>query len=269
MKGIRHFILWVAVAAAVGPTASTAQQEPSEPLFTGADAVWAAGFAAGTLALAPLDVEIAAAVQDSALQERRVLSFAAGGLRLLGFPGSILVTGGMYALGRLADRPVLADMGLHSAGAIAIATAVTLGTKSLAGRARPYADPENPFDFELGRGWMNDHYQSFPSAHAAAAFATAAAVTAEVDERWPDAELVVGSALFGAAALVGASRLYHNVHWASDVVIGAGIGTFAGWKMVGYTHSNPENPVDRWLLGVTISPSPQGSAARLWIAPVF
>jgi membrane-associated phospholipid phosphatase len=254
------------------PVALSAQEsggEEGEPLFTARDALWAGGFAAGTLLVAPLDIEIAEAVRDSLLQKNRWISTSAGGLRLLGFPGSVLVTGGMYAAGRLTDRPVLADMGLHSAQAILIATAITLGTKSLAGRARPYTDPQNPLNFKLGRGWRNDPYQSFPSGHTTAAFATAAAITAEVEHRWPDSELVVGTALFGAAALIGVSRLYHNVHWASDAAVGAGIGSFAGWKVVQYTHSNPDNRMDRWLLGVTISPAPGGRTARLWIAPAF
>lgn len=261
---------WVAAATPIVPTVTAAQEgggDAGEPLFTGKDALWAGGFAAGTLLLAPLDVEIAEAVRDSLLLENRWIANTASGLRFLGFPGSVLVTGGMYAVGRLADRPVLADMGLHSAEAIAIATAITLGTKSLAGRARPYADPAKPLNFKLGRGWRNDRYQSFPSGHTTAAFATAAAITKEVERHWPDSEIAVGTALFSAATLVGVSRLYHNVHWASDAAVGAAIGTFAGWKIVRYTHSHPKNRVDRWLLGVTISPVPGGRMARIWIAP--
>ena len=94
-------------------------------------------------------------------------------------------------------------------------------------------------------------------------------MTAEIGERWPGSELVAGTALFGAATLVGASRLYHNVHWASDTVVGAAIGTFAGWKVVRYTHTNPDNRVDRWFLGATIAPSPAGRTVRLWLAPAF
>lgn len=260
-------LLCAAALAAPHPAVAQEGGGGSTPLFTGEDALWAGGFAAGALLLAPLDVRIALAVRDSALQQNLWVSRPAGGLRLLGVPGSMLAAGGMYAVGRLADRPALADVGLHSGGAIVIATAVTLGTKMLAGRARPYADPENPLDFGLGRGFTSDAFQSLPSGHATAAFATAAAITAEVEHHWPGAEAAVGVGLFSAAALVGVSRLYHNVHWASDTVVGAGIGTFAGWKVVRYMHGNPENRIDRWLLGVTIAPGPGGREARLWIAP--
>src|SRR5690606_6901193 len=101
----------------------------------------------------------------------------------------------------------------------------------------------------------------------AAAFAAAAVITGEVQRHWPESEGAVGAALFGTAAVVGASRIYHNAHWASDVVIGAGIGTFAGWKVVQYTHAHPDNRLDSWLLGVTIAPESGGHSVRFWMAP--
>lgn len=265
----RWLTCWLVASVALWPVAASAQSGGGETLFTSRDAVWAAGFTAGTLVLAPLDVSIAAAVRDSAFQQQPLISLSAGGLRLLGLPGTFLITGGMYVLGRLTDRPVLADIGLHSGEAVALATAITLGTKTLAGRARPYTDEENSLNFGLGRGWRNDAYQSLPSGHATVAFATAAAITAEVEERWPESELAVGGALFSAATLVGVSRLYHNVHWATDVMLAAGIGTFAGWKTTRYAHRSPDNRIDRWLLGVTLSPSPAGTSARLWLLPAF
>lgn len=248
-------------------TAGEGATGASAPLFTSGDALWLGGFAAGALLLAPLDVAIAKAVRDSALQKNPWVSRPAGALRLLGIPGSVLATGGMYAAGRLADRPALADAGLHAGGAIVLATAVTLGTKMLAGRARPYADPDDPLDFGLGRGFRDDAYQSLPSGHATAAFAAAAAITAEVGHHWPDAELAAGTALFGTAALVGVSRLYHNVHWASDAAVGAGVGTLLGWNVVQYMHANPDNQIDRWMLGMTLSPGAAAGTASLWIAP--
>ena len=54
--------------------------------------------------------------------------------------------------------------------------------------------------------------------------------------------------LYGGAALVGASRVYENEHWASDVLAGAAIGTFSGWKVVRYNHAHPGNRVDRLFL---------------------
>jgi hypothetical protein len=48
--------------------------------------------------------------------------------------------------------------------------------------------------------------------------------------------------------------MYHNRHWASDVVMGAAIGTFTGRKIVQYAHGHPDNRLDRILLRVSVVP---------------
>jgi membrane-associated phospholipid phosphatase len=245
----------------------SARASGGEPLFGARDALWAGGFVLGTLALAPVDVHVAAAVQDSALQDNLWIRRVADGLEFLGWPGATLVTAGMYAAGRLTDQPTLADMGLHTLEAVVLAEAVTAATKVLAGRARPHVNVRDPHNFRFARGIGGDAYQSFPSGHTTAAFATASAITAELALRSPGLEVPVGVALYGAATLIGISRLYHNQHWASDVMMGAAIGSFGGWKVVQYTHDNPDNRVDRWLLGVSLVPTERGRVARFWIAP--
>jgi hypothetical protein len=42
--------------------------------------------------------------------------------------------------------------------------------------------------------------------------------------------------------------------------MGAAIGTFAGHKVVRYHHSHPDNVIDKFLLGATIVPMPDGLA---------
>jgi membrane-associated phospholipid phosphatase len=103
-----------------------------------------------------------------------------------------------------------------------------------------------------------------PSGHTTAAFAAASAATAEVGAHWPRHRTAVGITLYTAAGLVGLSRMYNNQHWASDVVVGAAVGTFSGWKVVGYTHAHPNNPVDRILLGTRVAPSPTGGVTLTW-----
>ena len=248
------------------PLLAQSREGSAEPLFVSEDAYFAGAFVLGTVAMAPLDIRLAEAIRDSVPQSNRVLRLGAGGFRLLGFPGSVLVTGGLYAAGRLADRPRLADIGLHASEAILVGQAVNATLKLLAGRARPLRDPENPFNFGLGRGLEGDEYQSFPSGHTAAAFATAAALTHEIAEDDPDAKLLAGALLYTGAGLVGISRMYENWHWASDVVMGAAIGSFAGWKTVRFTHSRPGNAGDRWLLSVSVASDLRGPL-RLLIVP--
>lgn len=238
-------VLLCALGTAV-PAGATAQER--EPLFSGEDLLWLGGFAAGAAALAPLDVYVAREIQDSIPQANRVLRFSAGAFRILGFPGTLAITGGLYAGGLLLDGPGVAAAGLHATEAVLIAEAATFLAKGLVGRARPFLDPAAPFDVRLGRGFTHDRYQAFPSGHTSAAFATASALTTEIGYRAPAMKTWSGVVMYSAATLVGVSRMYHNAHWTTDVLVGAALGTFAGWKVVRYHHTRPDNFIDRALL---------------------
>ncbi len=85
------------------------------------------------------------------------------------------------------------------------------------------------------------------------AFAAAAAVTAETRHWWGDRYTwAVAPLMYGGATMVGISRMHSNKHWASDVIMGAAIGTFAGLKTVRYHHSHPGNRIDDWMLAGSI-----------------
>ncbi len=67
-----------------------------------------------------------------------------------------------------------------------------------------------------------DHsaYNSFPSGHTAAAFATAEFLMQEYKHQ----SVWYGVGGYVVAATVGYLRLYNNKHWANDVIAGAGVG---------------------------------------------
>ena len=90
------------------------------------------------------------------------------------------------------------------------ATLTVEGIKRLVPRTRPDGDqkPSNA---------------SFPSSHAAGAFALATVFTRRWRKLWP--------LWFLAAALVAFSRLYLNRHFLSDVVVGAMIGLGWAWAL--------------------------------------
>ena len=106
-----------------------------------------------------------------------------------------------------------------------VAGGITLALKKTLGRSRPDAE-HGTFHFSpFGGG------NSFPSGHATQAFAVASVIAAHYDDNpWVD------TAVYGAAALVGVSRLNHNKHYLSDVLAGAIIGHFVGRAVV---HSRP------------------------------
>lgn len=228
-----------------------------DPLFTQRDAWLAGGFVLGTVALFPLDKYAAKEIQRPRNQANRFFRHEATNVRLI-TEHAYWIGGGLYVAGRLAGNERMADLGWHGTEAIAVGMGITTLGKILAGRARPLVNIEDPTNFKFGRGLKQENYRSFPSGHTLTAFAAASAVTAETARWWPKQKWIVGTAMYGGATLVGLSRMYNNKHWASDVMMGAAIGTFSGRKVVRYHHTHPRNRLDRIILGASISPSVDG-----------
>ncbi len=243
----RGLALGLCAAGAAGAQVKDTIAEKS-PLFTGRDALILAGFMVGTVAIAPLDVRLAAVLQKPGAQENQLLGTSATAFKFLGIPGTVVIGVGLYVLGRADGQLRVQDLGLHSVEAVLLGTAASFGIKMLAGRARPYVDLRNPHNFQLARGFSGDDFQSFPSGHTTAAFAFASVLSRETQMWWPDSRWYIGTAAYAGATLVGVSRMYDNMHWASDVLGGAAIGTLFGLKVVKYNHSHPGNRIDRALL---------------------
>jgi membrane-associated phospholipid phosphatase len=260
--------LCAALAAAPAPAQTldrpdtAAQRSPR--LFVRRDLYVAGAFVAGTVAMVPLDRKLADALQDSSVQANGLLKSGATGARLIGSPGALIISGGMFAAGRVLKAPRLADMGLHTFESVVMAEGITRALKGVAGRERPYASPNDAVDYRLGGGFGDADRRSMPSGHTTAAFAAAAAGTSEVGHWWPRRRTLAAVTLYSLATLTGVSRMYNNKHWASDVVVGAGIGAFSGWKVVGYTHAHPDNRVDRWLLRTRVAPAAGGGMSFAW-----
>ena len=108
-------------------------------------------------------------------------------------------------------------------------------TKVVVGRARPYVVLNHP---ELARARSEDNV-SFFSSHSSAMFCTASFVALDASDtlHWrvladapPVERFLVGTLVpyavsFGVASLVSVSRIIDQQHWASDVIVGAGVGT--------------------------------------------
>jgi membrane-associated phospholipid phosphatase len=237
------------------------------PLFGWRDAAIAAGFGVATIALFQVDRHVAEQSQDEVTQANRFLRNVTKPSEALAWPGSLLIEGGLYALGKLSHHPRTAEVGWHGAEAIIVATAATNVLKKLVGRARPYVSGD-PHDFKFGGGFQAGHDRSsFPSGHTTTAFAFASAVASESRQKWPKewwSAWLIPVGVYGGATVVGISRLYHNAHWASDVALGAAIGTFSGIKVIQYTHRHPNNVVDRIMLGTTVLPNARGGMTLIW-----
>jgi membrane-associated phospholipid phosphatase len=254
------------LVAQVAPTAdTTARPAQGDPLFISRDAVIAAVFVVGTVAMFPLDKRIALDLQDPGTQTNRLLRHASKGVEVIASPGAYYIGGSMWLIGRLAGWDRVANLGWHGTEAVLLAEGLGYLIKGTAGRARPFvSNDERPHDFSFGAGFSDGKHRSFPSGHTYTAFAAAAAVTSETKLWWPQSVWIIGPVMYGGAAMVGLSRMYHNKHWASDVVLGAAIGTFSGLKVVTYTHEHPNNRLDRILLHTTVVPNASGGAQLMW-----
>ena len=73
--------------------------------------------------------------------------------------------------------------------------------------------------------------------------------------------------MFGGATLVGVSRVCHDQHWASDVLVGVASGTFSVIKIMSYAHRNTTNRIDGWLLAMAVLPGWHGSLPLAWTLP--
>jgi membrane-associated phospholipid phosphatase len=254
------FLVYALVAAPVVAQPVDTTKVSTAPLFTARDLWVAGGFALATVALYPADRSLARSIRREPLQNNHFLNESADVFDFMGTKGSVYIGTSMYVVGRLARIERMADLGLHGTESLFLAQALVKLVKGLAGRARPQVNIEDPRSFKLGRGFNDrDDYRSFPSGHAGMAFAAAAAVTSETSMWWPKSTWYIAPIMYGGATLVAISRMYDNRHWASDVVMGAAIGTFSGLKIVRYHHSHPNNRVDRWLLSTSVVPDGRGA----------
>lgn len=124
-------------------------------------------------------------------------------------PEQVALSLGTYAFGRWRDQPKVAHLGMDLLQAQILTEMMVEPIKFSVRRLRP--DGSNR--------------QSFPSGHAAITFATATVIERHLG--WRKAALG-----YLIASYVASSRLHDNVHYLSDVVFGAAVGSIAGRTVV-------------------------------------
>jgi membrane-associated phospholipid phosphatase len=136
--------------------------------------------------------------------------------------GTILAPVSLYAAGLIRRDSKMQHTGLLAAEAVADAEILTTVLKDATKRVRPAGFPAqgNLYDswFE-SRGSFLRGNGSFPSGHTIAAFSVATVVARRYgNHRW------IPYVAYGAAALVGFSRLSLSAHFLSDVFMGGALG---------------------------------------------
>ncbi|HYL86434.1 MAG TPA: capsule assembly Wzi family protein [Candidatus Angelobacter sp.] len=142
-----------------------------------------------------------------------------------GLAGMAGAVGGIYLWGQATNDPHKRETGILSGEAVANALLVSEALKYATGRERPGIDASR------GRFWQGG--DSFPSDHAAAAWAAASVFSHE----YPG--LFTKILAYGAASAISIARVQGKRHFPADAFVGSGIGWLAGWQAY-RAHHKPE-----------------------------
>ena len=120
----------------------------------------------------------------------------------------------MLFIGLVKKDSALIHAGLGTTGAILLNTLVSTGLKYAVNRTRPYNEYPLLFDAKV-----KTNKYSFPSQHTSSSFATATSLSLA----FPKWYVIAPSYLWACSAAY--SRMYLGVHYPTDVLAGAVIGT--------------------------------------------
>ncbi len=170
-----------------------------------------------------------ALIHSNTTAQNRASTFSNGGIVALG-----AIPAGMYLWSSLGhDAPQAHETSLLAGEALANTLAVTEVFKFISRRDRPFVNNAEGNFFS-----SSPTESSFPSNHAAAAWALAAVIGDEYPG-W-----ITRTAVYGLAAGVSVSRVIAEKHFPSDVLIGSAAGWLIG-RYVYRTHHNFNlNPFD-------------------------
>jgi len=169
---------------------------------------WLGGFGVGALAIHP---------EDGKINRHLATSKSANDLFT---PGAIIGQGyfilpaaaATYAFGRVEDNGRVQHLGMDEIEASLLSLGISEAIKVSVRRERPKPLP--------GQATTGTGY-SFPSGHATLTFAAATVLQQHLGYK-------AGIPTYLIASYVAMSRLHDNVHWASDVVFGTGLGIMIG-----------------------------------------
>ncbi|MBC7793462.1 MAG: phosphatase PAP2 family protein [Clostridia bacterium] len=146
----------------------------------------------------------------------------------------IMVDSVIVAYGTRRSPHVAFEMAIIDAEALAISSFVQTLTADIVSRPRPYVkDCGTPgLPSALNDCVRNTRFRSFFSGHSALAFTGASLVCAHrqhLELFGPTADIATCITAYVAAAATATLRVVGDVHYASDVITGALVGTAVGW----------------------------------------
>jgi membrane-associated phospholipid phosphatase len=213
------------------------------------------GAAAVTTTVLALDRPIREASQRSRTTSRDDVATT---IQRFGQEGAFAVIGAFavagWGFGDSTSRRVAVDA--LSASLIA-GGIVTTSVKDAVGRYRPD---------ETAAVWYAQPFSShasFPSGHTTEAFAVAAVISGHYQQPW------VRVTAFFVAGCVGLARIQLDQHYASDVILGALIGTAVGGTIVTLNERRRRAPEAPHGLRISIAPLVLSKGGGIQVAAVF
>ena len=141
-----------------------------------------------------------------------------------GLAGMAGAVGGLYLWGAATHDEHKQETGILSGEAAVDALLISQALKYTTGRERPGVDASR------GKFWQGG--DSFPSDHAAAAWAAASVISHE----YPG--LLTKILAYGAASAISISRVQGKKHFPTDAFVGSGIGWLSGWQVYRAHHNS-------------------------------
>ena len=220
-----RFLLFLTICITAVPTAGAGEpDQPVSPLWL----YLPAGLGVGYL-MAEGDRDIAHFFhnhRDTGIEDvGKTLTRSGDGKVILG------VVGLTYGIGYFSEDSKMKETATLGAESLVISGVITETLKHGTGRQRPnYADGEDRWNGPRYFFRLDDKsFDSFPSGHATAAFALATTLAMHYPDGW------VPPIAYTWAVGVTISRIYNEVHWTSDVLVGSAIGYFTA-RAVSYYH---------------------------------
>ncbi len=133
----------------------------------------------------------------------------------------LIAPAAFYGVGLFDKDPYARKTGLFAAEALADVTVLSLVIKGITRQERPVSiPPYGNFSDTFFKAKGNPFSSGFPSGHAISAFAVATVIARRYGKRhrW------VPYVAYGAAGLIGFSRITNQAHFPSEVFLGAALG---------------------------------------------
>ena len=169
---------------------------------------------------------------------------------------STALSGILYAGGFIIGDKQLRETGQILFQALLFNGIVTQGMKLTFGRSRPFTN-EGSMRMEFMEFENENAEMSLPSGHTSTAFTAATVLSQRMNN------IYFSIAIYSLAGLTAYQRIYSDVHWFSDTLLGAAVGTLIGLKVVKLYETRNRDKDHSHLISITPQVNSMGYGMNL------